>query len=249
MTINQFSYDEKPPVIFVPGGVMPGSLSYGPLLNMVGNQIQAIVKELEVYATDSPPADYGLELEVEAIRRAADAAGVDCFHLVGYSAGGAASLAFAARYPERLRSLALIEPAWSGPLLPEDAEDWAVLKRVMTLPQKEQMAAFIRWHMRPGVEPPELPQPPGPPPEWMARRPAGLKAISSSFNNYNLDRNCLRSMKQPVYYALGSLSTRFYARAATTLCQFFVVCRWRNMKGAATVIRRTGQRRRGLGVR
>jgi len=59
-------------------------------------------------------ATYGLETEVEGIRRLADRAGFETFHIVGYSAGGASSLAFASRYPERLRSLALMEPAWAG---------------------------------------------------------------------------------------------------------------------------------------
>lgn len=41
-----------------------------------------------------PPPGYSLETEVAGIRRVADEAGFDTFHLVGYSAGGASSLAF-----------------------------------------------------------------------------------------------------------------------------------------------------------
>ena len=44
----------------------------------------------------------------------ADARGWERFHLTGYSAGGAAALAVAARHPDRLLSLALLEPAWAG---------------------------------------------------------------------------------------------------------------------------------------
>lgn len=126
---------------------MPAELSYDPLLSVIRDQIQPIVKDLEIYATDAPPADYGLELEVEGIRRAADSAGVKNFHLIGYSAGGAFCLAFTAKYPERLRSLALIGPAWIGGFTPDDAADRAELDRVMTLPPQERMPAFIRWHM------------------------------------------------------------------------------------------------------
>src|SRR5258705_13382796 len=106
--------NEKPVAIFVPGAVTPGELAYGPLLKVIGDQIHPIVKELEVYATDAPPPSYGLELEVEGIRRVADAAGVQSFHLVGFSGGGAACLAFTARYPERVKGLALIWPGWVG---------------------------------------------------------------------------------------------------------------------------------------
>jgi pimeloyl-ACP methyl ester carboxylesterase len=221
MTMNNHPSNENPPVIFVPGGVMPSELAYGPLLSVIGDQFQPIVKELEVYATNAPPPDYGLDVEAEGIRRVADAAGVKRFHLVGYSAGGASSLVFTAKYPERLRSLALIEPAWIGGLTPEDEEDWAELGRLMILPPDERMRAFMRWQMRPGVEPPTLPLPPGPPPAWMAKRPAGLEAFVRAFNTYNLDQNRFRQFNRPVYYALGSLSTRYYERAAKTLVGLF----------------------------
>ena len=221
MTTNAHPANGKPPVIFVPGAVTPAEPSYGPLLQAIGDQIQPILKELEVYATDAPPADYGLELEVKGIRRVADAAGVPRFHLVGYSAGGASSLAFTARYPERLRSLALIEPAWSGRVTAEDAEDWAELGRVMSLPPDERMPAFIRWHMRPGVQPPAFRGPPGPPPPWMAKRPAGQAALFRAFNTYDLDQSRFRQFHRPVYYAIGSLSTRFFERSAKRLAALF----------------------------
>lgn len=207
--------------MFVPGGVMPSELAYGPLLSVIGDEIQSIVKELEVYATDTPPPDYGLEVEVDGIRRVAEAAGVKSFHLVGYSAGGASSLAFTAKFPERLRSLALIEPAWIGGLTSEDAEDWAELGRLMMLAPNERMRGFMRWQMRPGVEPPDLPLPPGPPPAWMAKRPAGLEAFVRAFNTYHLDQSRFRQFSRPVYYAFGSLSTRYYERAAKTLVGLF----------------------------
>jgi pimeloyl-ACP methyl ester carboxylesterase len=221
MIKDTYSSNEKPVVLFVPGGVMPGDLSYASLLRALGDQIHPIVKDLEIYATDAPPSGYGLETEVEGIHRSADAAGVKRFHLVGYSAGGASSLAFTAKYPERLNSLALIEPAWIGAPTLEDAEDWAELNRVMTLPPAEQMEAFKRWQVRPGVQPPSVPLPPGPPPAWLAKRPAGMQALSRAFNSYHLDQNRYRLLGRPVYYALGSLSTRFYERAAKTLARFF----------------------------
>ena len=223
MKNNVQSSDEHVPVLLVPGGVMPGALSYAPLLNVIKDHLQAVVKDLEVYATASPPGNYGLELEVEGIKRVADATGFDTFHLVGYSAGGASSLAFAARYPDRLRSLALIEPAWIGNEgeTPEDAADRAELDRVIALPDDERMRAFARWQMRPGLEPPQLPIPAGPPPAWMAQRPASLEAVARAFKVYRLDRQRFRSFRRPVYYALGSLSRPSYERDAKTLAGLF----------------------------
>jgi pimeloyl-ACP methyl ester carboxylesterase len=160
-------------------------------------------------------------VEIEGIRRTADDAGAKQFHLVGYSGGAAFSLAFTAKYPDRLSSLALIEPAWVGDPTPEDASDWAELNRVMTLPPEEQMQAFARWQMRPGIQPPSNPLPPGPPPAWMSTRPAGLQAISRAFNSYHLDMDRFRMVNFPVYFALGSLSTCFYERAAHRLSSLF----------------------------
>lgn len=202
---------------------MPAAMSYGPLLAVIKDQVQPVVKDLEVYATDRPPSNYGLELEVEGIRRAAAAAGFTSFHLVGYSGGGAISLAFTAQYPERLKSLALIEPAWIGNegWTAEDAADWAALDHVMRLPDDQRMPAFARWHMRPDIEPPQPQLPPGPPPPWMSRRPAGLDALAAAFKAYHLYRERFRHFGQPVYYAVGGLSRSFFERNARTLEGFF----------------------------
>ena len=68
------------------------------------------------------------------LRTAADA-GAERFHLVGYSGGGAASVAFAAEHPQRLLSLALLEPAWMGTddLGLEEEDVWREVDRIATL--------------------------------------------------------------------------------------------------------------------
>jgi pimeloyl-ACP methyl ester carboxylesterase len=102
-------------VILLPGSVLPAGLAYGALLAALGSDVEAAAKDLEVYATpDAAGRDYTLDLEVDGVLRAADERGWERFHLVGYSAGGAAALAFAANHPQRLSSLALLEPAWAG---------------------------------------------------------------------------------------------------------------------------------------
>jgi pimeloyl-ACP methyl ester carboxylesterase len=104
----------RPQVILLPGVVLPADLAYGALLEALGDEVEAVAKDLEIYAGEEPPPNYALDVEIEGILRFADASGFDRFHLVGYSGGGASSLAFAAKHPERLRSLALLEPAWAG---------------------------------------------------------------------------------------------------------------------------------------
>jgi pimeloyl-ACP methyl ester carboxylesterase len=206
----------------LPGGVLPASLAYEALLGELGEVANATAKELEVYSGDAPPAGYTLDVEVAGILRSAEKAGFDRFHLVGYSGGGASSLAFAAAHPARLKSLALLEPAWAGneDLSPEEAAVWTDFQRIAELPPDEMMPAFIAKQLRPGVEPP--PRPPGPPPPWMATRPAGLAAFINAFSSGELDLDVLRDFQQPVYFALGGLSNpAYYGQIAERLSRVF----------------------------
>ncbi len=99
------------PVIALPGGVNPAAVRYAALAEAVRDVADFHTKDLEVYAGDQPPSGYGIEAEVSAIARFADAEGLPKFHLLGYSGGGFISLAFAGTHADRLLSLALFEPA------------------------------------------------------------------------------------------------------------------------------------------
>jgi pimeloyl-ACP methyl ester carboxylesterase len=209
------------PVILLPGGVLPAEPAYASLLDALGDRVVAIAKDLEVYATDAPPADYGLEYEVEGILRVADEAGFDRFHLVGYSGGGAASLAFVAAQPARLSSLALMEPAWAGnERTPPEEVLWERFKALASLPPDAFMREFTRLQLAPGVEPP--PPPAGPPPPWLASRPAGLRAFITAFDRTALDLDAFRAFERPVYFALGGRSNPdYYERMADRLAGLF----------------------------
>lgn len=205
-----------PFVLFI-SGVTPAQIIYGPLLGVVGDEVQVSLKDLEVFGGDTPPPDYGFDAEVEGIKRVADKAGQESAHLVGFSAGASAALAFAAKYPERAGSLALIEPPWIGNegLTPEEAAFWAESDDAMSLPPPERMGRFFRMLLRPGVEPPA--RPPGPPPPWMANRPAGLKALNHYFRSHALDSESLHDFRNPVYMARGALSNPAWERIAERL--------------------------------
>jgi pimeloyl-ACP methyl ester carboxylesterase len=209
-------------VILLPGGVMPAGLAYGDLIDALGSDVGAVAKELEMYAGPEPPSGYTLGDEVDGVLRTAEGAGFDRFHLVGYSGGGAASLAFAAAYPERLLSLALIEPAWLGneDLGPEEQAVWSEFARIMELPPEQMMSAFVASQLGPGVEPP--PPPPGPPPPWMANRPAGLRTFLQTFLSASLDLDRLRTFRQPVLFVLGGRSNPdYYEREAERAREIF----------------------------
>jgi pimeloyl-ACP methyl ester carboxylesterase len=193
-------------VILLPGIVLPAEAAYGALIDALEPEVEAVAKDLEVYATPEPPEAYSLELEVAGVLREADARGWGRFHLVGYSGGGAAALACVAAHADRLASLALLEPAWAGTwdLSPAEKAVWLEHERLARLPDDEFVPAFMRFGVRPGVS---LPTPPsGDPPPWMAKRPAGIRAIERAFENGVIDREALRRFDRPVYFALGSLS-------------------------------------------
>jgi pimeloyl-ACP methyl ester carboxylesterase len=205
-------------VVLLPGVVLPAEHAYAALLDVLGDQVEAIAKDLEVYSGGQPPEDFSLAVEVDGILRDADARGFDRFHLVGYSAGGASSLAFATVHGERLLSLALLEPAWAGN--ERTREEEALMEQFRALeprPDDEFMAGFVRLQLAAGVEPP--PPPDDPPPPWMA---TGARAFIEAFDNGELDLEALRAFAQPVYFALGGRSNPdYYARIAARLAAIF----------------------------
>lgn len=208
--------DVRPFALFI-AGATPAEIVYGPLLGVIGDEVRAELKDPEVFAGEVPAPGYTFDDEVESIRRVADGAGQESIHLVGYSAGGSAALAFAAKYPQRAASLGLIEPPWIGNegMTPEEVEFWAEGDEVMSLPPAERMGRFFRLVLGSGVEPPA--RPPGPPPPWMANRPAGLKALHNYFNSHTLDPRSLRDIHNPVYFARGALSNPAWERIAERL--------------------------------
>jgi pimeloyl-ACP methyl ester carboxylesterase len=208
--------------ILLPGIVLPAPLAYSALLDALGGGVDARAKELEVYADEEPPPDYGLETELAGILREAESAGFERFHLVGYSGGGAISVAFAARFPDRLLSLALLEPPWIGNERRSEPELCVQdeFERMRQLPADELMRRFVELQLAPGVEPP--PPPSGPIPPWMVERPAGIKALTAAFARYPLDLEALGTFPGPVYYALGGRSNPdYYGAMARRLREMF----------------------------
>jgi pimeloyl-ACP methyl ester carboxylesterase len=193
-------------VILLPGSVLPADLAYGALAAVLSSDAEVVAKDLEVYATPEAPPDYSLDLEVAGVLGEADARGWERFHLGGYSGGGAAALAVVARQPDRVSSLALLEPAWAGRWDVSTAERavWREYDRLEELPPDAFTRAFMRLNVKPGVE--LAPPPVGDPPPWMAKRPGGIRAFMRTFRTYELDRDALTRFDRPVYFALGAMS-------------------------------------------
>ncbi len=184
-----------PAVFFLPGGIMPSSLSYAAVLGQLGDSIRPFPKDLAIYDSDAPPVDYSLDLEVESLLRAADQAELDRFHLVGYSLGGTIALLCAEQHGHRVESLVLFEPSVIDP---------AQTERILAAgPDPHQQTQLM---LRPGaIPPPPLPQLSGPPPSWMAKRPAAMvPSLSACRDAVPLLGPGLRRFEGRVLYALGA---------------------------------------------
>jgi pimeloyl-ACP methyl ester carboxylesterase len=205
--------------MFIPGTIAPADYTFAQLLEVLGDEIEPLLKDLEVYAGDVPPSDYSIDTEVEGIRRAADEAGWDAFHLVGHSVGGAAALGFAATYPERVLSLALIEPGSIARIDSTD-EEAAETDRILALPPEERLKEYSRLLLGADTQMPDR-EILRTPPEWMRKRPAGIEATSRALRAYKLDWEKFRDFRRPVYLARGSLSHPRWERQAKRLSGIF----------------------------
>jgi 2-hydroxy-6-oxonona-2,4-dienedioate hydrolase/4,5:9,10-diseco-3-hydroxy-5,9,17-trioxoandrosta-1(10),2-diene-4-oate hydrolase len=87
------------------------------------------------------------EITVDALFQALDALGIDTFHLLGNSLGGAAAIAMAQQRPERVTRLVLMAPGGGWvPFGPTPTEGQKEMFRYYngSGPSEKKMAAFIR---------------------------------------------------------------------------------------------------------
>jgi pimeloyl-ACP methyl ester carboxylesterase len=208
------------PVICI-GAVAPAAWTYARLQRLLQKEARLVLRDLEGYAQPLA-ADYGLPSEVKAITCAADAAGFQSFHLVGYSAGGSVALAFALAHPERVNSLTLIEPAWIGNHA-WDAVEVAYLSTVdgaMQLPMSQRGHALLMAMSPPGTDPSTIPTP-----DWLLERSTRFEPIWRSFREATLDIEALQSFPAPVYLPVGGKSHPRFTLAARWLASVFP-CSW-----------------------
>ncbi len=210
----------KPRVMLIPGTIAPAQMTYEALLRVLDGEVEPLLKDLEVYAGEAPPPDYTLDTEVEGIRRAADEAGWPSFHLVGHSIGGAAALAFAAQYPERVMSLALIEPG-SIASIDSTSKEVAETDRVMALSPEERLREYSRLLLGADAERPSGSTLLDNPPPWLPKRLAGIEATTRALRVCKLDWERFREFNKPVYLARGSLSHPRWGRQMKRLSTLF----------------------------
>lgn len=201
------------PVLCVPGIITPAADRYAPLAAELAGSAQLVLHDLDVYRPGRS-GPYSLEDEVTAALRAADAAGMARFHYLGYSAGAAVGLALVARAPGRVLSLVVDEPPtdWSTDLT--TGPFWQALAGAASLPPQEVVGAFGRLQVAPDVA---LPAPSGPPPPWLAERPAGVVAFTRTALDPPAWATGWASYDGPVQWCGGDRSTPHYGEVRDRL--------------------------------
>lgn len=122
------SKGEGEPLVLVPGS-LTGWLSWIPHAEQLSSsrrviRVQPIHNELGSAGERGDPT-YGADTERESLRLTLDALGIEAADFAGWSGGGRALIEFALAYPERVRTMTLVEPAayWILKQLDEDDPD------------------------------------------------------------------------------------------------------------------------------
>ena len=142
-------------MILLPGAILPAELAYGALIDALGDEVEAVAKDLEVYAGDEPPVDYSLDTRSPAsCGRPTRAAGSGSISSATRAAAQPRS-----RWPRGVRTGCSASLCSSPPgpadwdLSEAERALWREFEKLEALPPDEFMAAFVRLAASPRRRP------------------------------------------------------------------------------------------------
>ena len=146
----------KSPIVLVPGG-FDGWLNWAPHARVLSRKHMVIRVQLLNMASaernEILSKEYSVRSESVALKNTLDKIGVQAANLVGFSHGGEVSLDFALNYPDRIKTLALIEPTiyWIARVYGKFDEELQEAKKLFDFvkgfhhpPTEEDLISFLR---------------------------------------------------------------------------------------------------------
>lgn len=151
--IEYFECGSGEPIIFVHGASLDASF-YDITASMLEHNFKVITYNRRGYQGSSRYSETGtIDNQVEDLKGLIDGLNLKKVHLNGHSAGGAVSIAFAIKYPERVQTLALLDPMlWQS--MPIAEEIIQLFGGVGEKYQKEgvKSAMYHMWEMMCGSD-------------------------------------------------------------------------------------------------
>jgi pimeloyl-ACP methyl ester carboxylesterase len=225
------------PIVLVPGG-LTGWLSWIPHAEQLARTNQVVRVNLlavELGLKNAPlPPDYSVDYETDALKRTLDDVDVGQADFVAWSYGAEITLNFALNYPERIRTLTLIEPPaiWvlrsRGPLTAHLLAEQEYLQSMNTDDvSEEQLVRFTHFagFVPRDVDPRGLPQWP----TWLKHRQS-LRTGDVTYRHQD-DIARVRAFDKPVLLFKGMGSSDFLREIIDLLGQSFPNARVEDLPG------------------
>ncbi len=148
---------DGPPIVFLHGFLSTAGV-WDPVIDRLGPGFRCVAVDLPGFGRSAKGASVpaGVWGRAEWLRALLDTAGLDAVTLVGASMGGQTALAFANRYPARVKNLVLVAPfarepdpypardAWTWPLVVWLFERSMFSRRWLAWRQRQQMTRAHR---------------------------------------------------------------------------------------------------------
>ncbi len=151
-SLHLLSYgdEDKAPVLALHGWALDHRL-FAPQVPALVAHYRLLALDRRGFGASQAPPD--LRREVQDIEQVLDALSIDKVHLLGVSQGGRIALRYAARSPQRVRSLILLGAAVDGVAVQEPAEERLPIEEFAELAREGRMEeVHARWLLHPMMQ-------------------------------------------------------------------------------------------------
>ena len=114
------------PVLVLSNGIMMSTASWGLQSSVLSRHLRVLLYDCRgMWQSEHPEGDYSMEQHADDLAGLLDALGIESAHIGGISYGSEVSMVFAIRYPEKIRSLIVMDGVSEiHPLLKAQTYPW-----------------------------------------------------------------------------------------------------------------------------